>query len=98
MTVHAEKIRRQLEERARITQSFSVELIGRVAQFAEKSAGATHSAYCARSSSTLAFANGSSASNSTGVRAALLARCRKKCESFISLPLSKTRSSIFDAV
>jgi len=40
MTSSAEEIRRQLEESARVKQSFSDELIGRIAQFAEKSAAA----------------------------------------------------------
>jgi hypothetical protein len=40
MTSPAEEIRRQLEESARVKQSFSSELIGRIAQFAEKSAAA----------------------------------------------------------
>jgi hypothetical protein len=40
MASHAEEIRRQLEESARVKQSFSNELVGRVAQFAEKSASA----------------------------------------------------------
>src|SRR5260370_33963602 len=38
MTSSAEEIRRQLEESARVKQSFSSELIGRIGQFAEKSA------------------------------------------------------------
>src|SRR5260370_22484389 len=38
MTSPAEEIRRQLEESARVKQSFPGELIGRIAQFAEKSA------------------------------------------------------------
>jgi len=38
MTSPAEEIRRQLAESARVKQSFSDELIGRIAQFAEKSA------------------------------------------------------------
>src|SRR5206468_3622694 len=40
MASPAEEIRRQLEESARVKQSFSNELIGRIAQFAEKSAAA----------------------------------------------------------
>jgi D-sedoheptulose 7-phosphate isomerase len=40
MTSSADEIRRQLEESARVKQSFSGELIGRIAQFAEKSAAA----------------------------------------------------------
>src|SRR5256885_15406793 len=40
MASPAEEIRRQLEESARVKQGFSNELIGRVAQFAEKSAAA----------------------------------------------------------
>ncbi len=40
MTSPAEEIRRQLAESARVKQSFSDELIGRIAQFAEKSAAA----------------------------------------------------------
>src|SRR5256885_16686035 len=40
MASPAEEIRRQLEESARVKQGFSNELIGRIAQFAEKSAAA----------------------------------------------------------
>src|SRR6266446_2121748 len=40
MTSSAEEIRRQLEESARVKQSFSSELIDRIAQFAEKSSAA----------------------------------------------------------
>jgi len=40
MTSSEEEIRRQLEESARVKQSFSNELVGRIAQFAEKSAAA----------------------------------------------------------
>ncbi len=40
MASPTEEIRRQLEESARVKQSFSAELIGRIAEFAEKSAGA----------------------------------------------------------
>src|ERR1700682_2011398 len=38
MGAFSEEIRRQLEESARIKQSFSDELVGRIGQFAEKSA------------------------------------------------------------
>jgi len=40
MTSSAGEIRRQLEESARVKQSFSGELIGRIAPFTEKSAAA----------------------------------------------------------
>jgi hypothetical protein len=40
MVPHTEEIRRQLEESACVKSNFSGELIGRTAQFAEKSAAA----------------------------------------------------------
>jgi hypothetical protein len=44
MASNTEEIRRQLEESARVKLNFSGELIGRIAQFAEKSAVALRSA------------------------------------------------------
>jgi hypothetical protein len=48
-------------------------------------------------SSTRAVATGMTASMSTGVRAALFARYKANCASFISTPLSKTWSTILEA-
>src|SRR5258708_17601462 len=69
MTSPAEEIRRQLAESARVKQSFSDELVGRIAQFAEKSAAALRAG-----SKIVFFGNGGGAADppplaaATGVR------------------------------
>ena len=69
MTWPVEEIRRQLEESARVKQSFSSELIGRIAQFAEKSAAALRAG-----GKLVFFGNGGSAADALHVAAELVVR------------------------
>src|SRR5712664_1860919 len=69
MASPTEEIRRQLEESARVKQSFSAELIGRIAQFAEKSAGALRGG-----GKLVFFGNGGSAADAQHLAAELVVR------------------------
>jgi len=71
MASPAEEIRRQLEESARVKQSFSNELIGRIAQFAEKSAAALRAG-----GKIVFFGNGGSAADALHLAAELVVRLR----------------------
>src|SRR6202521_1342327 len=71
MTSSADEIRRQLEESARVKQSFSDELIGRVGQFAEKSAAALRAG-----GKIVFFGNGGSAADALHLAAELVVRLR----------------------
>src|SRR5216684_3302912 len=82
MTLHAEEIRRQLEESARIKQSFSVELIGRIAKFAEKSVAALRS--------------GGSAADALHLAAELVVRLRTERPGLAALTLT-TNPSVLTA-
>src|SRR5216684_4412807 len=67
MTSPAEEIRRQLAESARVKQSFSDELIGRIAHFAEKSAAALRAG-----GKIVFFGNGGSAADALHLAAELV--------------------------
>jgi D-sedoheptulose 7-phosphate isomerase len=69
MSSSADEIRRQLEESARIKQSFSADLIARIAQFAEKSAAALRSG-----GKIVFFGNGGSAADAIHLSAELVVR------------------------
>src|SRR5260370_37708136 len=71
MTSSAEEIRRQLEESARVKQNFSGELIGRIAQFAEKSAAALRGG-----GKLVFFGNGGSAADALHLATELVVRPR----------------------
>src|SRR2546429_9702100 len=71
MASPAEEIRRQLEESARVKQGFSNELIGRIAQFAEKSAAALRAG-----GKIVFFGNGGSAAEALHLAAEFLGRLR----------------------
>src|SRR5258706_15347797 len=71
MTSPAEEIRRQLAESARVKQSFSDELIGRIAPFAEKSAAAPRAG-----GKIVFFGNGGSAADALHPAAELVGRLR----------------------
>ena len=68
----AEEIRQQLLESARLKQSFSDELIGRIAAFAEKAAAALR-----QGGKILFFGNGGSASDALHLSAELVVRLRE---------------------
>jgi len=91
MTSSAEEIRRQLEESARVKQSFSNELIGRIAQFAEKSAAALRAG-----SKIVFFGNGGSAADALHLAAELVVRLRTERAGLAALALT-TNPSVLTA-
>jgi D-sedoheptulose 7-phosphate isomerase len=92
MTSPAEEIRRQLEESARVKQSFSDELIGRIAQFAEKSAAALRAG-----GKLVFFGNGGSAADALHLTAELVVRLRTERPGLAALALT-TNPSVLTAV
>src|SRR3989454_12518181 len=68
----AEEIRRQLEESCHVKQSFSAELVSRIAQFAEKAAGALRAG-----GKIIFFGNGGSAADAQHLSAELVVRLRE---------------------
>src|SRR3989449_8014990 len=91
MTSSAEQIRRQLEESARVKQSFSGELIGRIAQFAEKSAAALRAG-----GKLVVFGNGGSAADALHLAAELIVRLRMERPGLAALALT-TNPSVLTA-
>jgi len=91
MTSSAEEIRRQLEESARVKQSFSNELIGRIAQFAEKSAAALRAG-----GKIVFFGNGGSAADAQHLGAELVVRLRTERPGLAALALT-TNPSVLTA-
>lgn len=88
---HTEEIRRQLEESARVKQTFSAELIGRIAQFAEKSAAALRSG-----GKIVLFGNGGSAADALHLAAELVVRLRDERPGLAALALT-TNPSVLTA-
>jgi D-sedoheptulose 7-phosphate isomerase len=91
MALPAEEIRRQLEESARVKQSFSSELIGRIAQFAEKSADALRTG-----GKIVFFGNGGSAADALHLAAELVVRLRTERPGLAALALT-TNPSVLTA-
>ncbi len=91
MTSSAEEIRRQLEESARVKQSFSGELIGRIAQFAERSAAALRGG-----GKIVFFGNGGSAADALHLAAELVVRLRMERPGLAALALT-TNPSVLTA-
>src|SRR5580704_13789797 len=91
MASSAEEIRRQLEESARVKQSFSHELIGRIAQFAEKSAEALRGG-----GKIVFFGNGGSAADALHLAAELVVRLRSDRRGLPALALT-TNPSVLTA-
>ena len=87
MTSPAEEIRRQLEESARVKQSFSGELIGKIAQFAEKSAAALRGG-----GKLVFFGNGGSAADALHLAAELVVRFRTERRGLAALALTANPS------
>jgi D-sedoheptulose 7-phosphate isomerase len=87
----AEEIRRQLAESARIKQSFSDELIGRIAQFAERSAAALRGG-----GKIVFFGNGGSAADAQHLAAELVVRLSTERPGLAALALT-TNSSVLTA-
>ena len=82
-----ELIRQQLEESARVKQSFSLELIQRIATFAEKSAGALRNR-----GKVVFFGNGGSASDAIHLSAELVVRLRATRPGLSALALTANPS------
>jgi D-sedoheptulose 7-phosphate isomerase len=91
MTSPVEEIRRQLEESARVKQSFSGELIGRIAQFAEKSADALRGG-----GKLVFFGNGGSAADALHLAAELVVRLRTERPGLAAMALT-TNPSVLTA-
>jgi len=91
MASPAEEIRRQLEESARVKQGFSSELIGRIAQFAEKSAAALRAG-----GKLVFFGNGGSAADALHLAAELVVRLRTERPGLAALALT-TNPSVLTA-
>jgi|SRR5580700_9131978 len=87
----AEEIRRQLEESARVKRSFSDELIGRIGQFAEKSAASLRDG-----GKVLFFGNGGSAADALHLAAELVVRLRSDRRGLAALALT-TNPSVLTA-
>lgn len=83
MVSSVEVIRRQLEESARVKQSFSPELVARVARFAEKCAAALRA-----NGKVVFFGNGGSAADALHLAAELVVRLRTDRKGFPSLALT----------
>jgi len=91
MASHAEEIRRQLAESARVKQSFSEELIGRISQFAEKSAEALRAG-----GKLVFFGNGGSAADAIHLSAELVVRLKINRRGLAALALT-TNPSVLTA-
>src|SRR5271169_4247553 len=87
MASSAEEIRRQLEESARVKRSFSDELIGRIGQFAEKSAAALRGG-----GKIIFFGNGGSAADALHLAAELVVRLRADRQGLAALALTANPS------
>jgi len=83
----ADEIRRQLAESARVKQSFSVELIARINQFAEKSAATLR-----EGGKIVFFGNGGSAADAIHLAAELVVRLRTDRPGLPALALSANPS------
>lgn len=91
MASHAEEIRRQLEESARVKQSFSDELVERISQLADRSASALRSG-----GKLVFFGNGGSAADALHLAAELVVRLRAKRKGLAALALT-TNPSVLTA-
>jgi D-sedoheptulose 7-phosphate isomerase len=91
MASSAEEIRRQLEESARVKQSFSDELVGRIAQFAEKSSTALRDG-----GKIVFFGNGGSAADALHLAAELVVKLRADRPGLAALALT-TNPSVLTA-
>ncbi|HLZ51965.1 MAG TPA: SIS domain-containing protein [Candidatus Acidoferrum sp.] len=91
MSSHAEEIRRQLEESARVKQSFSGELIGRIEQFSERCAAALRGG-----GKIVFFGNGGSAADALHLAAELVVKLRADRRGLAALALT-TNPSVLTA-
>jgi D-sedoheptulose 7-phosphate isomerase len=91
MASPCEEIRRQLQESVRVKQSFSDQLVGRIAQFAEKSAAALRAG-----GKIVFFGNGGSAADALHLAAELVVRLRTERRGLAALALT-TNPSVLTA-
>jgi D-sedoheptulose 7-phosphate isomerase len=91
MASSCEEIRRQLQESVRVKQSFSDQLVGRIAQFAEKSAAALRAG-----GKIVFFGNGGSAADALHLAAELVVRLRTERRGLAALALT-TNPSVLTA-
>ena len=91
MASHAEEIRRQLAESARVKQSFPDELVERISQLAEKSAAALRA-----EGKIVFFGNGGSAADALHLAAELVVRLRDERKGLAALALT-TNPSVLTA-
>lgn len=91
MASSAEEIRRQLEESARVKQSFSSELIASIGQFSEKSAAALRGG-----GKIVFFGNGGSAADAIHLAAELVVKLRADRQGLAALALT-TNPSVLTA-
>ena len=91
MAPHAEEIRRQLAESARVKQSISDELVERISQLAKKSAAALRAG-----GKIVFFGNGGSAADALHLAAELVVRLRAERKGLAALALT-TNPSVLTA-
>ena len=91
MASHAEEIRRQLAESARVKQSISDELVERISQLAENSAAALRAG-----GKIVFFGNGGSAADALHLAAELVVRLRAERKGLAALALT-TNPSVLTA-
>ena len=91
MASFAEEIRRQLAESARVKQSFSDELVGRIGQFSEKSAASLRAG-----GKIVFFGNGGSAADALHLAAELVVKLRADRRGLAALALT-TNPSVLTA-
>lgn len=91
MSSLADEIRRQLEESARVKQNFPDDLVGRIGQFAEKSAAALRAG-----GKIVFFGNGGSAADSLHLAAELVVKLRSERRGLAALALT-TNPSVLTA-
>ena len=91
MASHAEEIRRQLAESARVKQSLSDELVERISQLAEKSAAALRAG-----GKIVFFGNGGIAADALHLAAELVVRLRAERKGLASIALT-TNPSVLTA-
>jgi D-sedoheptulose 7-phosphate isomerase len=87
MASSAQEIRRQLEESARVKQSFSHELVGRIAEFAEKSAATLRAG-----GKIVFFGNGGSAADALHLAAELVVKLQADRSGLAALALTSNPS------
>jgi D-sedoheptulose 7-phosphate isomerase len=91
MSLASDEIRRQLQESARVKESFSEQLVQRIAQFAEKSAA------CLKTGGKIVlFGNGGSAADAQHLAAELIVKLASNRPSLAALALT-TNSSVLTA-